>query len=137
MYVRFGERGGETCRCKAVRRSATYSIDIELYLACHLNAGGGKYSLVEYCYNAGQLTREIAKIMADNFKSRLGTSEGKVIEIPQGGRGEVCIEATRPPALIMEPLFMDNDTHLHIAVEKYDAIAMAIVGAVKSYNEGR
>ncbi len=111
--------------------------DIELYLACHLNAGGGRYSLVEYCYNARQPTREIAKIMADSFKSSLGTSEGKVIEIPKGGRGEICIENTRPSALILEPMFIDNDTHLRIAVEKPEAIAMAIVETVKSYNEGR
>jgi len=81
---------------------------IDLYLACHLNAGGGRYSLVEYYYDAGRQTREIAKIMADNFKTILGTSDGKVWKIPQDGRGATCLQNTRPSALLLEPLFIEQ-----------------------------
>jgi N-acetylmuramoyl-L-alanine amidase len=110
---------------------------IDLYLACHLNAGGGRYSLIEHYYDAGQRTREIAKIMADNFKSILGTSSGKVWEIAKNGRGATCLKETRPSALLLEPLFVDNDSHLHIAVNQPEQIAQAIVETISSFNGGR
>jgi N-acetylmuramoyl-L-alanine amidase len=108
--------------------------NIDLYLACHLNAGGGRYSLVEHYYDAGRRTREIAKIMAENFKTILNTSDGKVWEIPKGGRGAVCLSGTRPSALLLEPLFIDNDRHLHIAVSQPKLIAEAIIKTIESYN---
>jgi len=103
---------------------------IDLYLACHLNAGGGRYSLVEHYYNAGQRTRKIAGIMAENFKAILGTSAAKVWEIPKDGRGAACLKNTRPSALLLEPLFIDNERHLEIASGKPDLIAQAIVQSV-------
>jgi N-acetylmuramoyl-L-alanine amidase len=110
---------------------------IDLYLACHLNAGGGRYSLVEHYYDAGQRTREIAKIMAENFKTVLGTSAGKVWEIPKDGRGAVCLSGTRPSALLLEPLFIDNPQHQIIAVERPHLIAQAIIETISNYNDGR
>ncbi len=107
---------------------------IDLYLACHLNAGRGRYSLVEYTHNAGQRTREIAKIMADNFKTILGTSAAKVWEIAKAGRGASCLKNTRPSALLLEPLFIDNEKHLQIATEKPELIAQAIVQSVVDTN---
>jgi N-acetylmuramoyl-L-alanine amidase len=81
--------------------------------------------------------REIAKIMADNFKTILKTSAGKVWEIPKDGRGTVCLKGTRPSALLLEPLFIDNDEHLKISVNKPELIAKSIVKTIESYNEGR
>jgi len=107
---------------------------IDLYLACHLNAGGGRYSLVEYYHDAGQRTREIARIMADNFRTILGTSAAKIWEIPKDGRGAACLKGTRPSALLLEPLFIDNEAHLSIAVNKPELIANTIIKTVESYN---
>ena len=107
---------------------------IDLYLACHLNAGGGSYSLVEFYYDAGRRTREIAKIMADNFKAILGTSDGKVWEIAKDGRGAVCLKNTRPSAMLLEPLFIDNEKHLQIAVENPELIAKAMVETIVGYS---
>ncbi len=107
---------------------------IDLYLACHLNAGGGSYSLVEYYYDAGQRTRELAHIMADNFKAILGTSAAKVWEIAKDGRGAACLKNTKPSALLLEPLFIDNEGHLRIAAKKPELIAKAIVQSVVDTN---
>jgi N-acetylmuramoyl-L-alanine amidase len=108
---------------------------IDLYLACHLNAGGGRYSLVEYCWNAGHKTREIAKIMADNFKTILGTSAAKVWEISKDGRGATCLKNTRPSALLLEPLFIDNDKHLQVAVNQPELIVEAIIKTIETHTE--
>ena len=105
-----------------------------MYLACHLNAGGGRYSLVEHYYNARQRTRKIAGIMAENFKAILGTSAAKVWEIPKDGRGGACLKNTRPSALLLEPLFIDNEEHLRIAAQKPELIAKAIVRSVVDAN---
>ncbi len=107
---------------------------IDLYFACHLNAGGGRYSLVEYYYDASQRTRAIAKIMADNLKAILGTSAAKIWEIAKDGRGAACLKNTRPSALLIEPLFIDNEEHLNIAAEKPELIAKAIVQSVADTN---
>jgi len=107
---------------------------VELYLACHLNAGGGSYSLVEYYYDAGQKTREIASVFADCFRRVLGTSNAKVWEIPKGGRGAVCLEGTRPSALLLEPLFIDNTVHFELVVHQPELVAKAIVRAIEEYN---
>ena len=106
---------------------------IDLYLACHLNAGGGSYSLVEYCWNAGEKTKKLAHIMADNFKNTLGTSAAKVWEIAKGGRGESCIKNTRPSALLLEPVFLDVRSHLHIATVQPELIARAIAKTIEFY----
>ncbi len=105
---------------------------IDLYLACHLNAGGGRYSLVEHYFDAGQKTRQLAQIMADNFKNVLGTSAAKVWEIAKDGRGATCLQNTRPSALLLEPLFIDNEDHLDIAVNKAGLIARAIIKTIES-----
>jgi N-acetylmuramoyl-L-alanine amidase len=107
---------------------------IHLYLACHINAGGGRYSLVEHYYDAGQRTREIAGIMAGNFKDALSTSQGKVVEIKKDERGAVCLKNTKPSALLLEPLFIDNEDHRRIAVERPGLIADAITKTIESYN---
>jgi N-acetylmuramoyl-L-alanine amidase len=109
---------------------------IELYLACHLNAGGGSYSLVEHYYDAGPRTRKLAKMMSRSFCSHLGTAKGRVFEIERGERGSVCLSGTRPSALLLEPLFLDDPAHEQIILNDGKRIADALVAAIEEYNRG-
>lgn len=112
-----------------------------LYVACHLNAGGGKYPLVEYYCDAGERTRRIAKFIAFKFSDKLVSpneascfSQAQVWQIAHKARGWVCLSGTKMSAVLVEPLFVDNPAHMKIA-EKPFVIASAIFEAVEEFNK--
>lgn len=111
------------------------------YVACHLNAGVGKYALAEYVSrdNLGlsspfapetiRLCEAVTRELVASFPNRLS---GPVVkELRPGERGAVCVSGFAGPAAILEPLFGDNPDHqglLTIAGLQYvgEAIARGI-----------
>lgn len=80
-----------------------------LYLACHVNAGGGAYCLTEYMVGTpGQPAGDaIGKAIVAAFPQLQGARCNPLV---RGQRGAVCIEGfTRTrAALVLEPFFGDN-----------------------------
>ena len=78
------------------------------YLACHVNAGGGRYAAVEYI--AGDSDRMAVAILAQlagNVPELVGS---RTVALTLGIRGAVCIESFHVPgasAVILEPFFGD------------------------------
>lgn len=81
----------------------------DVYLACHINAGGGSYAALEYM--TGSASQPLGALIG---QSLLGAAplvaSYKTVPIARGQRGAVCIEGCDQvrPALIVEPFFGDN-----------------------------
>lgn len=114
-----------------------------LYLACHINSGGGRYPLVEYTVSAMPQTKKLAKLIANKFTEKLTPLEtdpaypyfdpAQAWELTPTSRGWVCIAQTIMSALILEPLFIDNPQHLEVAKKPF-AVARAVFEAVEEFN---
>lgn len=107
-----------------------------LYLACHINAGGGSYPLIEHTETAMEQTRAIAKLIAKKFDdlSQDYFSPAQIWKIAKKERGWGCISDTNMSALLLEPLFIDNSYHLEVAKKPW-SIATVIFEAVKEFNK--
>lgn len=78
-----------------------------LYLACHLNAGGGSYAAVEMM--AGKRDDRLAGWIGNELVSAAPEIlESRTVSLAPGERGAVCIERCACPAAIVEPFFGDN-----------------------------
>jgi N-acetylmuramoyl-L-alanine amidase len=87
----------------------------DVYLAGHINAGGGIHGLVAHDHRAprGGGARTLASFMADEWRRRLGLGRVRVVEAgPHGSPSEQrlfnLIRHVRAPALVLEPLFIDG-----------------------------
>jgi N-acetylmuramoyl-L-alanine amidase len=86
----------------------------KLYLACHLNAGGGSCSRVEVMRARPAGTATAAIQLAGWIHGALGALPqirlGHTVVLNHGERGAVCIEGVGPwiPALLLEPFFGDT-----------------------------
>lgn len=87
-----------------------------VYVACHLNAGGGDYGMVGHDPRSST-GRDIARYVADQVEWRLPVSRCRV-EALEGrwARGLSCIEGIYSgPAniagILYEPLFLDHPRH--------------------------
>lgn len=93
----------------SVRNSAANAFNADLYLACHVNAGGGAYFAGEYMVGtAGQLAAgAIGRAVLEQFPEVQGQ---RAVPLVQGQRGAVCIQGVQRSrvALILEPFFGDN-----------------------------
>jgi len=111
--------------------------DFDLYIAGHLNAGKGKYSLVCHTTTAYPRTRKIAEILLDEFCERLHTTKAStpIWELGPKDRGWSCIKHTKCSAILIEPLFIDNVLHheMIISGEATVKIAEAIREAVRRW----
>jgi N-acetylmuramoyl-L-alanine amidase len=111
-----------------------------VYLACHLNAGGGRYGAIEYMAagNGGTLARMMCSTLQEGFKGEL---QGvKDVPLTDGARGRVCIKwfPLSKPALILEPLFGDTPRHQRLlGVIELGAIAAAMCEGLAIWWEGR
>lgn len=83
---------------------------VDLYFAGHLNAGGGKYGLIEVIDGKND-DYELAKVLADMFKDGLGNSDFRVKKLTKDDRGSICIAGSICPAFLLEPAFIDNPEH--------------------------
>ncbi len=91
------------------RNRAANAWDANLYLACHVNAGGGQYGLAEYMVgtSGSAVGAAIASQVQADFPLLTGFRMGPII---RGQRGAVCIEAVDRwrAALLLEPFFGDS-----------------------------
>ena len=83
------------------------------YLACHVNAGGGKYATVEYMSSQPGAALALAVLaMLPGAAPELVGSRARALS--RGDRGAVCIESFPPDrgaAVILEPFFGDCPAH--------------------------
>lgn len=106
-------RGSLTGYYSARNREAT-TWGAQLYLACHLNAGGGSYSRIESMRKRPAATATAALALAGWIHGALGVLPqirlGQTMVLNHGERGAVCIEGVGPwiPALLLEPFFGDT-----------------------------
>lgn len=88
-----------------------------LYLACHVNAGGGDYSRVEYmrglAASTAVATTAAAHAVNDGLSFLPEVRSRQTVLLRHGDRGAVCIERCGPwvAALLLEPFFGDNPKH--------------------------
>lgn len=84
--------------------------DATVYLACHVNAGGGMYALTEYAtsYAGSTLARTIGAGLVNDLKEWIPAHTE--LPINPGQRGHVCVGAVSAgiPAVILEPFFGDR-----------------------------
>lgn len=85
------------------------------YVACHVNAGGGRYALAEYD-GRSKAGAKLAAALSDACASLPGISAGKVVPLAAGERGWICIDGiyAGPGQLsgaIFEPGFIDAPAH--------------------------
>lgn len=95
----------------ALRQRAAALLDADVYLACHVNAGGGSYATAEYM--AGRVGSDLARAITDELAASVpGIRSRKVVPLSPGQRGAVCIEGfRRGPAVLVEPFFGDHPGH--------------------------
>lgn len=109
---------------------------VEVYVAGHLNAGGGHYGLVYH--NGFDLASEMASIFAD-FLYREFSGQIKPVKnelLTREERGYVILKALKCPGLLLEPAFIDNEVHwAGLKADWPDRIASVIVRYVKKYAE--
>ncbi len=103
-----------------------------LYIAGHINAGGGSYARVEVDYRAGSSTRRIAGLVSDNFAKKLPVSRSEVTTLRKTSRGFSCINGVRCSAILLEPLFIDYKSHREFMSKQSGtkAIADSVIEAV-------
>jgi len=114
---------------------------VDLYFAGHLNAGGGKYGLIEVVENKEedlQLARNLAKMFSDELMNddfRVNILRKK----PDGttDRGYSCIAGCNCPAFLLEPAFIDNPKHFDMLVngDWINKIGKVILKFIKYYKE--
>ena len=82
----------------------------DLYIACHVNAGGGAYAQAEYML--GRAGSDLAAIigLAIVQGSQGGIRSSRVVSLSRGQRGAPCIQECPPsmPAVLAEPFFGDT-----------------------------
>ncbi len=93
-----------------------------LYLACHVNAGGGSYGLTEFVAgtNSGALANGIVAAL-DRDIAQVLSGHARVM-VP-GQRGYGCLPSTRG-GVLLEPFFGDKPSHQSL----FDRSGLALVG---------
>ena len=109
------DRGTYDERHAAAIALAAQSPDpVALYVQCHVNAGGGKYGLVEH--DARSATgRKAALSLADALDELPEVPTARVLALHPDDRGWVCIDDVYASpslcAVLYEPFFIDSATH--------------------------
>lgn len=120
------------------RHEYANSVGSDLYLACHVNAGGADYSLNEVQYNAWERTLWLARTIAENFRDRIPTKKAVIRKLGPGDRGYSCIDGVRKgSAILLEPFFIDDKTDHEFAStdEGIDTIARCITEPIALWVE--
>lgn len=110
----------------------------DLYLACHLNAGGGRYACIEYMgVQAGVCAMPAAFILSATTEETRQTGVRRTLF--RGDRGPVCIEAFSGRAFIVEPFFGDGagDSQRLLAPASLARIGQAIGRGILAWRSGR
>lgn len=111
------------------------------YLACHVNAGGGRYART--CRMAGEYVPGAAFVDAFDLSAAIlralaaglvEISSGSATVLRRGERGAVCIQSFNGPGLVLEPFFGDSLAHQGLLVAPgVQAVGMAIAAGVESW----
>ena len=111
-----------------------------VYLAMHLNAGGGSYGAFFY-HHASTSGELLAKYMGHNLElAGVGVAKGKAIPSQSEDwtkNAFYCIKGIgRPVAICCEPCFMDNPDHAkHLNTMGIQKIALAMANGIKQWGE--
>jgi len=123
----------------SARHVAVNAWGAHVYLACHLNAGGGSYALVEY------MTGSEGKLLASAIGQSLTETFPEIREhrtqaLASTDRGAVCIERVATPtvAVLSEPFFGDNPAQQGLlAAAELKRVGEAIGSAVSGWWRSR
>lgn len=116
------------------RQESATALGANLYLACHLNAGNGSYAVVEYV--DGGLGAAVGRAITDELTHSLPEiTAGKVVVLYPGDRGVACVRGfTAGPAVILEPLFGDHETHQALlSMAGLELVGMALARAIATW----
>jgi|SRR3989344_1780925 len=121
------------------RQSLAVRMKTDVYIACHVNAGKGSYSLIEIKKKSSGKDLPYAQILLDALLSKLGTKKAStpIWELQEGDRGFSCISNTQMVSLLLEPFFIDNDEYYKkvLTGELQEQIAQAILEAVTKWSQ--
>lgn len=96
---------------EAAKRPKTDAI----YVQCHVNAGGGKYGVVEHDYRSKTWGRQAAAALADALDELPEVPDVRVWDLDPSERGWVCIDDVYASptmcAVLYEPFFIDGTIH--------------------------
>ena len=108
-----------------------------LYVQCHVNAGGGRYGLVEYDSRSSAGLRAAA-VLAHALTALPEASAGKTVGLSSGERGFTCISGIWPApkmcGLIYEPGFIDTPQHAALwTAEGLQRVGRVLAAGVLDY----
>jgi N-acetylmuramoyl-L-alanine amidase len=115
------------------RHNQVNFINPDLYLAGHINGGGGSYALLELDHRAGSKTKSIATHIADELVTGLPVTKCDTRFLKPGDRGFSCIGGVHASAILLEPLFIDNPNHLEVLTNDLDHIGQSIFMGIQKY----
>ena len=126
------------------QRANKYSHDINLpsiYIAAHVNAGGGNYGAIFYDYRSARgwkLSETMGKHL--EFKCHELTTVKTIISRPDDWTKNAFSTISgimSPIGICYEPFFLDNQNHAILATsDGLQRIGEAIANAVDEYSEG-
>lgn len=107
---------------------------VDLYFAGHLNAGAGKYGLIEI---ANKEYLDYARILVDMFREGLENNDFRINILSEKDRGYNCIAGSNCPAFLLEPAFIDNPEHFNKLIngDWLYKIGKVLLKFVKYYKE--
>lgn len=91
----------------STRQARANELRADLYVACHVNAGGGEYALTEYASDRGvpatsqRAARELLRASDDELDEKAVGPK----PLRSGERGHTCVAGAHMPAVIYEPYF--------------------------------
>lgn len=109
-----------------------------VYLACHLNAGRGRYALVRPDYRS-QRGRLFASTMARHLRAVPELDDCRIWPLTSTDRGWACIDGIwSAPAnlcgLLLEPYFLDGPTHRRLTtLQGTREVGAAVAAAVEEW----
>jgi hypothetical protein len=115
------------------RQISAMTLEANLYLACHLNAGRGGYASVEYMKGTG--SDLAARSITAELESFPEIIHSRTVGLDPGDRGAVCVQGFRNgPALILEPVFGDSAAHEPLlSLSGLERVGQAIVRGIASW----
>ncbi len=109
------DRGTYDARhAEAIALAAKAPTEQALYVQCHVNAGGGRYGMVEYDARSAK-GRRAALSLADALDDLPEVSRTRVLALHPSERGWSCIDDIHASpslcAALYEPFFIDASSH--------------------------
>lgn len=116
------------------------AIKADVYLALHLNSSEEppqrNHSMVEILECSGKVTYALADQISRQFEDDLDChiQFSRVKILLPGDRGYSCINRVAPPALLLEPLFINHPESVSVFDNDAYSIAYSLSKALKSFD---